>query len=104
MPESSDWLEQGLREAEPYIENDGFSRKVIQALPARRRRSRITRRKGIVLSAGILGCALSWGLLSGSLGQPFVQLLSSQWAVTILSMLALAVVAVTSWWLLAVRE
>lgn len=105
MLESNESLDNALREAESYIDNEDFSRRVMEGLPPRKRRSRISRRKGIVLSSGVLGCLMSVPFLASSIGQPeMLQLLSTQWAATIISMVLLAGVALTSWWLFVVRE
>jgi hypothetical protein len=58
-----DWLDRQLREAAPYIDDDGFSRRVLQRLPARR--TNLQRFRAVVLlGATLVACLIAY-LLSG---------------------------------------
>jgi hypothetical protein len=59
-----DWLDRQLREATPYIDDAGFTTRVMQQLP-KRRKARQSLRAGILLVTTILASALSF-LLSGN--------------------------------------
>lgn len=103
MAKNDDWLETVLREDELYVDNDGFSRSVMAALPPRRA-SRVTRRKKIVLAAGALGFGLSlpWLLqLDPLVGTGLVD---SAWFLTIALMASMGAVSMIAWWLFVVRE
>jgi hypothetical protein len=66
MDESSrgDWLDRQLREATPYIDDRGFTARVMEQLPKARRHTR-SLRAGILLAVTILASALSF-VLSGN--------------------------------------
>jgi hypothetical protein len=105
MPDNDDWLEEALNESEPYIDNEDFSRSVMRALPLRKRRTRISPRKKMVAAAGLLGMLCSLPFLSSAIAVPEVRfLLSTQWFLTVFTMIALTGVALVSWWMLAVKE
>lgn len=105
MPDQEDWLEKALNESEPYIDNEDFSRTVIRRLPAKKRKSRISRRKKTVAVAGLLGVLCSLPFLASAISLPDVNsLLGSQWFLTAFTMVALGGVALVSWWMLAVKE
>src|SRR3954468_13502191 len=54
-----DWLDRQLREAVPYIDDDGFSRRVLQRLPARR--SSLQRfRSVIIFGATLIACLIAY--------------------------------------------
>jgi hypothetical protein len=54
-----DWLDRQLREAVPYIDDDGFSRRVLQHLPARR--SNLQRvRSFIIFGATLMACLIAY--------------------------------------------
>jgi hypothetical protein len=56
--EPIDALDERLREQDANIDDDGFSRRVLAALPSRRPR-RLARRSVILLGAIAIGCALA---------------------------------------------
>lgn len=53
----SQWLEELLKDEEPYVDNDGFSKQVIESLPKRNRWTWRTKRRlikvGAVLAASV---------------------------------------------------
>jgi hypothetical protein len=54
-----DWLDRQLREAVPYIDDDGFSRGVLQRLPARR--TNLQRFRAVVLlGATLIACLIAY--------------------------------------------
>jgi CHASE2 domain-containing sensor protein len=57
-----DWLDTRLREEAPYIDDDGFTAKVIQQLPARRARSF---RAAIIFCITLLGSAITYSVSDG---------------------------------------
>jgi protein-S-isoprenylcysteine O-methyltransferase Ste14 len=59
-----DLLDRQLREAAPYIDDDGFTRRVLQQLPARRPRSQLFRAI-ILLSITLLASILTYFLSDG---------------------------------------
>ena len=59
-----DWLDRQLREATPYIDDDGFSRRVLQQLPARRT-SQQRFRSFIIFGATLIACLLAYLLSDG---------------------------------------
>lgn len=66
MDETNDFdlLDRQLREAAPYIDDDGFTRRVLQQLPARRPRLQLFRAiilLGVTLLASIVAYFLSDG-------------------------------------------
>src|SRR4051812_2860713 len=60
-----DLLDRRLREAAPYIDDAGFTRRVLQALPAPRRRAVESFRAMILLSITVLGSLLAYFLSDG---------------------------------------
>lgn len=59
-----DWLDQQLREAAPYIDDDGFTARVLQQLPAPRRshdRLRAAILLGMTFFASLLAYVVSGG-------------------------------------------
>ena len=60
-----DLLDRRLREAVPYIDDAGFTRRVLQALPAPRRRAVESYRAMILLSITVLGSLLAYFLSDG---------------------------------------
>ena len=59
-----DWLDRQLREGAPYIDDEGFTCRVLQQLPARRRR-RDSLRAVILLGMALLASALAYVLSDG---------------------------------------
>jgi hypothetical protein len=59
-----DWLDQQLREAAPYIDDDGFTARVLQQLPPPRR-SREVLRAAILLGMTLLASALAYVVSGG---------------------------------------
>ena len=59
-----DWLDRELREAEPYIDDDGFTVRVLQQLPAPRR-SRDLLRAVILLGMTFLASVLAYVVSGG---------------------------------------
>src|SRR5207249_9792963 len=59
-----DWLDRQLRQAAPYIDDAGFTWRVLQQLPARGRR-RDSLRAVIVLGMALLASALAYVLSEG---------------------------------------
>lgn len=57
--ENIDWLDRQLREAIPYIDDDGFSRRVLQQLPARRATPQRFR-SVIIFGATLIACLLAY--------------------------------------------
>jgi hypothetical protein len=57
-----DWLDTRLREEAPYIDDAGFTAKVIQQLPARRARSF---RAAIIFCITLLGSAITYSVSNG---------------------------------------
>ena len=54
-----DWLDRQLREAAPYIDDDGFTARVLQQLPAPRR-GRDLLRAAIILGMTLLASVLAY--------------------------------------------
>jgi hypothetical protein len=59
-----DWLDRQLREAAPYIDDEGFTARVLQQLPALRR-SRRSFRSAILLGVTLLASVLAYLLSDG---------------------------------------
>lgn len=59
-----EWLDARLREESPYIDDDGFTARVAQQLPARRRQSRLLR-NAILLCATLLATGIAYVLTGG---------------------------------------
>ena len=64
--EEMDLLDRRLREAAPYLDDAGFTRRVLQALPAPRRRGAESFRAVILLGITLLGSALAYVLSDGA--------------------------------------
>jgi hypothetical protein len=62
--QQEDWLDRQLREAAPYIDDEGFTSRVLQQLPAPRRR-RDSLRAVILLGITFLASALAYALSDG---------------------------------------
>jgi hypothetical protein len=62
--QQEDWLDQQLREAAPYIDDAGFTTRVLQQLPPRRR-GRDSLRAIILLGISLLASALAYVLSDG---------------------------------------
>src|SRR5213080_5252381 len=84
-----DWLDRQLRQAAPYIDDAGFTWRVLQQLPARRRR-RDSLRAVILLGMTLLASALAYVLSDG--GRFLVIATARLVALPTLSLLALAFV------------
>jgi hypothetical protein len=59
-----DWLDQKLREAAPYIDDDGFTARVLQQLPRPRPRRDLLR-VGIILGMTFLASVLAYVFSGG---------------------------------------
>jgi len=59
-----DWLDRQLREAAPYIDDDGFTARVLQKLPAAQPQ-RQSLRAVILIATTLLACALAYILSDG---------------------------------------
>jgi hypothetical protein len=59
-----DWLDRQLREAAPYIDDDGFTRRVLGKLPAPRRR-RSSSRAVILIGLTLLGSLIAYVISDG---------------------------------------
>src|SRR5947209_18033610 len=59
-----DWLDRQLREAAPYIDDDGFTARVLQKLPVARLQ-RQSLRAMILIGTTLLACALAYVLSDG---------------------------------------
>ena len=62
--QQENWLDRQLREAAPYIDDQGFTSRVLKQLPARRRR-RDSLRAVILLGITFLASVLAYGLSDG---------------------------------------
>ncbi len=60
-----DWLDRQLREAALYIDDEGFTARVLQQLPAPRRAARRSLRGAILLGITLLASALAYVLSDG---------------------------------------
>ncbi|MBA3881397.1 MAG: hypothetical protein H0X73_01520 [Chthoniobacterales bacterium] len=58
-----DWLDAQLREEAPYIDDAGFTARVVQQLPAGRRQSRVVR-VSVLLGVTFVACVIAY-LVSG---------------------------------------
>lgn len=80
----TDWLEKALKKEDPYIENNGFSKKVVESLPAKKLLSWSMKRrivKGVVAACGL---AIALGTVASAGAFPEVkQLLDSSFGITI---------------------
>jgi hypothetical protein len=85
---SEDWLDRQLREAAPYVEDNGFTGRVLRNLPAPRRR-RESLRTLILLGSAAFASALAYILSDG--GRFIVVALSRLATVSTLWLLALTV-------------
>src|SRR3989442_5687411 len=59
-----EWLDRQLREAAPYIEDDGFTARVLRKLPPTKRRDQ-SLRSIILIGLAALGSALAYVLSDG---------------------------------------
>ena len=59
-----DWLDAKLRDELPYIDDDGFTSRVSQQLPVRRRRSKA--RAAILLSVSVFAAVVAYVVAGGS--------------------------------------
>jgi hypothetical protein len=59
-----DSLDRQLREAAPYIDDDGFTARVVAKLPAPRRKQ-LSLRSGILVGITLLACVLAYVLSDG---------------------------------------
>ena len=62
--QEEDWLDAKLRDEMPYIDDDGFTSRVGQQLPVRRRSSKA--RSAILLSSAIVAAVIAYVILGGS--------------------------------------
>jgi len=77
-----DWLDRQLRDAAPYIEDSGFTVRVLQQLPAPRRRGQ-SLRPAILIGMSLLASALAYVLSDGGrfvvVGMARLTVLPSLW-------------------------
>jgi hypothetical protein len=73
--EQEDWLDRKLREAVPYIDDDGFTARVIARLPAARRELRYLRAM-ILIGLAALGSGIAYTLSGGFVREGVIQLSS----------------------------
>ena len=66
-------LDRQLREAAPYIDDDGFTARVIASLPAARRESQWLRAM-IVIGLALLGTGVAYLLSGGVIRQSLIQM------------------------------
>jgi len=59
-----DWLDRQLREAAPYLDDNGFTRRVVQKLPAQRRRLQAIRAT-VLFVATLVASILAYYLSDG---------------------------------------
>ena len=59
-----DWLDRELREAAPYIDDEGFTARLLQRLPPPRRRHDLLR-AAILLGMTFLACVLAYVVSGG---------------------------------------
>jgi hypothetical protein len=59
-----DWVDRQLREGTPYIDDDGFTARVLQKLPVMRSQ-RQSLRAVILIATTLLACALAYVLSDG---------------------------------------
>ena len=59
-----DWLDAKLRDELPYIDDDGFTSRVSQQLPVRRRRSKA--RAAILVSVAVFAAMIAYVVAGGS--------------------------------------
>lgn len=64
MDEQPDWLDAKLREEAPYLDDAGFTARVVAQLPARRVRSNRARH-AILLAITVVACAVAYFLTGG---------------------------------------
>ena len=104
MPEAheDDWIDRALKSPETYIDNGDFSRRVMRALPPKRRRLRIPHRKQIIVASTMVGLVSSIPLMPSVTTLPVVaSVIVSPWFVTGAVMAFLGAVALVTWWLTA---
>src|SRR5712692_4771647 len=77
-----DWLDRQLRDAAPYIEDSGFTTRVLQQLPAPRRRGQ-SLRPAILIGMSLLASAVAYVLSDGGrfvvVGMTRLTVLPSLW-------------------------
>ena len=61
----SQWIEELLKDEEPYIDNDGFSKQVVDSLPKRKRWTWRTKRRLIKVGAVLAASAAALVGISG---------------------------------------
>jgi hypothetical protein len=59
-----DWLDRQLREATPYIDDDGFTKRVVRKLPAPRQ-PRLSSRAIILIGLTVLGSLIAYIISDG---------------------------------------
>ena len=64
QPNPEDWLDRQLRDVAPYIEDAGFTQRVLRQLPARRQRSSVAR-PFILIGMSVLASVLAYFLSDG---------------------------------------
>ena len=71
--EQEDWLDRKLREAAPYIDDEGFTARVMANLPAAQREPRWLRAM-ILLGLAMLGSGIAYVLSGGFVREGMIQL------------------------------
>jgi Domain of unknown function (DUF5056) len=96
-PETNDPLDTLLREQNPYVEDNGFTQRVISALP--RRRSRFPLRQIFLLGVTIIGSVLAvlWLPLENLPALNWSALLALNSSVLLPWVLVLSVIASLGW-------
>jgi hypothetical protein len=62
--QQDDWLDAKLRDEMPYIDDDGFTSRVAQQLPVRRRSTKA--RSAILLSMALIAAVVAYAIAGGS--------------------------------------
>lgn len=77
-PQNNDWLEDALREGQPYISDNGFTAQVLAALPRHPQRQWL--RIAVLGSASLLACVVGLIMLHGAafVGQCVIQLATAR--------------------------
>lgn len=95
-PQNNDWLEDALRDGQPYISDDGFTAQVVAVLPRRAHRPWL--RVAILGSASLLACVVGLVMLNGAafVGDCVIQLITARTIQPSLILPALVVTAILS--------
>ncbi len=114
-PSSGDdaWLEKMLSEnTSSYIDDAGFTARVVASLPPAR--ARVERRRSLLIIGGaFVGCAIAWALggtdfrpliaqaVDGATSLGSTAMLNNQAALTIMASASFLIAGATAWWALA---